>query len=239
MIFGDVITDPTFPPLLSGEKVSRDVDPFIKAVGASMMGCDPGTVFYAEDTNTLSAAITLAPEVPLKESVSVIHAVMLSLADSLGALGPPELAVHFVWPSQLKINAARCGELQFKASTTQPDEIPEWLVIGLRVPFVRPESLEAGSDPSQTWLYEEGCIELTVPQIIESWSRHTLVWLNTFEDAGYQAIQDHWRAKCDSIGSDITYPAEGTFVGTDGQGSLLLKRDGLTSIHHLIDEMTP
>ena len=34
-------------------------------------------------------------------------------------------------------------------------------------------------------------------------------------------------------------PAEGTFVGTDGQGSLLLKRDGLTSIHHLIDEMTP
>ena len=126
MIFGDVITDPTFPPLLSGEKVSRDVDPFIKAVGASMMGCDPGTVFYAEDTNTLCAAITFAPEVPLKESVSVIHAVMLSLADSLGALGPPELAVHFVWPSQLKINAARCGELQFKASTTQPDLFLPW-----------------------------------------------------------------------------------------------------------------
>lgn len=239
MIFGDVITDPTFPPLLSGEKVARDLDPFAKAVGASMMSCDPGTVFYAEDSDTLRAAITLAPELPLKESVSVIHALMLSLADSLGALGPPELAVHFVWPSQLKINAARCGELRFKASTTQPDEIPEWLVIGLRVPFVRPESLEAGSDPSQTWLYEEGCIELTVPQIIESWSRHTLVWLNTFEDEGYQAIQDHWRAKCDSIGSDIIYPAEGTFVGTDGQGSLLLKRDGLTSIHHLIDEMTP
>ncbi len=28
-------------------------------------------------------------------------------------------------------------------------------------------------------------------------------------------------------------------LGTDGQGSLLLKRDGMTSIHHLIDEMTP
>ena len=99
MIFGDVITDPTFPPLLRGEKLARDVDPFMKAIGASMMGCDPGAVFYAEDSDTLRAAITLAPEVPLRDSVSVIHAVMLSLADSLGALGPAELAVHFVWPS--------------------------------------------------------------------------------------------------------------------------------------------
>jgi BirA family biotin operon repressor/biotin-[acetyl-CoA-carboxylase] ligase len=237
VIYGDVITDPTFPPLLNGEKVSKDVDPFIKAVGASMMGCDPGTVFYAEDSETLRAAITLAPEVALKDSISVIHALMLSLADSLGALGPPELAVHFVWPCQFKVNAARCGELQFKASTTEPDSVPDWLVVGLTIPFVRPESIEPGSDPSQTWLHEEGCIELTVPQVIESWSRHSLVWLNSFEDKGYQAIQDHWRAKCDSIGSDVTYPHEGTFVGTDDNGSLLLKRDGMTSIHHLIDEM--
>jgi len=237
VIYGDVITDPTFPPLLTGEKVSKDVDPFIKAVGASMMGCDPGTVFYAEDSETLRAAITLAPELALKDSISVIHALMLSLADSIGALGPPELAVHFVWPCQFKVNAARCGELRFKASTTDPDSVPDWLVVGLTVPFVRPESIEPGSDPSQTWLHEEGCVELTVPQVIESWSRHSLVWLNSFEERGYQAIQDHWRAKCDSIGSDVVYPNEGTFVGTDGNGSLLLKRDGITSIHHLIDEM--
>ena len=239
MIYGNVITDPTFPPLLTGEKVAKDVDPFFKAVGASMMGCDPGTVFYAEDPETLRVAITLAPELALKDSISVIHALMLSVADGLGALGPPELAVHFVWPCQFKVNAARCGELRFKASTTEPDSVPDWLVVGLTIPFVRPESIEPGSDPSQTWLHEEGCIELTVPQVIESWSRHSLVWLNSFEDKGYQAIQDHWRAKCDSIGSDVTYPGEGTFVGTDNHGSLLLKRDGMTSIHHLIDEMVP
>jgi len=132
VIYGDVITDPTFPPLLTGEKVSKDVDPFIKAVGASMMGCDPGTVFYAEDSETLRAAITLAPELALKDSISVIHALMLSLADSIGALGPPELAVHFVWPCHFKVNAARCGELRFKASTTDPDSVPDWLVVGLR-----------------------------------------------------------------------------------------------------------
>ena len=107
MIYDELVTDPTFPPLLTGEKLAKDVDPFIKAVSASMIGCDPGVVFYAEDSSTLKAAITLAPEVPLKNSISVAHALMLSAADSLGALGPPELAVHFVWPSQFKINAAR------------------------------------------------------------------------------------------------------------------------------------
>ena len=68
MIYGNVITDPTFPPLLTGEKVAKDVDPFFKAVGASMMGCDPGTVFYAEDPETLRVAITLAPELALKDN---------------------------------------------------------------------------------------------------------------------------------------------------------------------------
>jgi BirA family biotin operon repressor/biotin-[acetyl-CoA-carboxylase] ligase len=66
-----------------------------------------------------------------------------------------------------------------------------------------------------------------------------LVWLNSFEDKGYGGIQDHWRAKCDSIGSDVTHPKTGTFVGTDENGNLLLKCDGMTSIHSLIDEMAP
>ena len=49
MIYDELVTDPTFPPLLTGEKLAKDVDPFIKAVSASMIGCDPGIVFYAED----------------------------------------------------------------------------------------------------------------------------------------------------------------------------------------------
>ena len=91
MIYDELVTDPTFPPLLTGEKLAKDVDPFIKAVSASMIGCDPGIVFYAEDPRTLKAAITLAPEVPLKDSISVAHALMLSAADSLGLWAHPSL----------------------------------------------------------------------------------------------------------------------------------------------------
>ena len=237
MIYDGLITDPTFPPRLTGEKVAKNVDPFMKAVSASMIGVDPGTVFFAENSDTMQVAITLAPEIPLNQSVGVCHALMLSLADSLGALGPPELAVHFSWPFQFKVNAASCGELKYKASTKKADEVPDWLVVGITLPFIRPELIEPGSDPTTTWLYEEGCIELEVPQLIESWSRHSLVWLNTIESSGYAGIQDHWRAKCDTIGTHVSYPQKGTFVGTDEFGSLLLKQGVMTSVHSLIEEV--
>lgn len=233
----ELITDPTFPPLLRGEKVAATIDPVQKAVAASVMGIDPGVIFYAEREDLLNLALVLAPETPLAESVGVCHAAMLALADSLGSLGPPELAVHFSWPFGLKVNGAHCGTLTCQASTTESSAIPDWLVIGVEVPFMRPANLEPGEQPESTWLYEEGCIEMTVPQVIESWSRHVLIWLRTFEEGGYTAVQEHWRAKCDRLGQEVQHPKPGTFVGTNERGGLLLRQDGLTEIFELTGQL--
>lgn len=232
-----LITDPTFPPLLRGEKVGATINPFQKAVAASVMGTEPGVIYFAEREDLLHLALVLAPETPLSECIGVCHAAMLALADSLGALGPPELAIHFNWPFSLKVNGAHCGVLTCQASTTNPSDIPNWLVIGVEIPFMRPAGLEPGENPESTWLYEEGCVELTVPQVIESWSRHALIWLRAFEDGGYQSIQHHWRAKCDTIGQQIDSPASGTFVGTNEAGGLLLRNNGLTDTYELTGQL--
>jgi BirA family transcriptional regulator, biotin operon repressor / biotin---[acetyl-CoA-carboxylase] ligase len=237
-MMGELITDPTFPPLLRGEKVAATVDPFLKALSAAELGVDPGTVFYSEKNETLQAAIVLAPEQTLINSLGVCHALMLSVSDSLGALGPAELAVHFTWPFGFKVNGARCGHVKCAASTQDPEATPDWLVVGVEIPFMRPAHVEPGNHPDQTWLYEEGCVELTVPQVIESWSRHCLVWLNTFQDEGYVRIQDHWRAKCDTLGEHVTYPEAGLLVGTNEQGAMLLRQDGITQIQCLTKQMT-
>jgi biotin-(acetyl-CoA carboxylase) ligase len=237
MISSQLVVDPTFPPLLRGEKVEGTINPFQKAVAASVMGTDPGVIFFAEREDALHLAMVLAPETALSECVGVCHAAMLAVADSLGALGPPELAIHFGWPFDFKVNGAKCGALSCQASTADPADIPDWLVIGIEIPFMRPADLEPGENPESTWLYEEGCVELTVPQVIESWSRHALIWLRAFEDGGYESIQDHWRAKCDSIGREIESPATGTFVGINETGGLLLRRDGLTDIYALTGQL--
>lgn len=214
---------PSFPPMFRGEALRADMDPFTKAISSAMRGIDPGLIVWSEDTTTARAALVLAPEEPLKSAIGVVFAAALGLSDSLGALAPPEVAVHFVWPDRVKINGALCGHLSAAASTADADKEPNWVVVGIDVPLLPIRDNEPGSTPDQTTLAEEGCGEITVAELISSWSRHTLVWINRYVDDGMGPLHRAWRSKCDSIGEVIETPNPGVFMGLDELGGMLLK----------------
>ena len=220
--------DPTFPPLLSGEAVAAHLDPFDKALSSVLGAVDPRRVFWSRDANAMRAALVLAPEMPLADAMGAVFAVQLGLSDSLGALAPPEVAVHFIWPGGVKVNGARCGRTRAAASTAAPKEEPDWLIIGVEQP-VRPVSgHEPGATPDQTTLLEEGCVDITASGLIESWSRHTLVWINRFLHEGMEPLHVAWQGKCDAIGERVEYPESGVFVGMDEKGGMLLRDGGRT-----------
>lgn len=214
---------PTFPPLLRGERVPPHADPFLKAVTAAMRGCDPGLVLWSDDAAKLRVALVLAPEMPLDSALGAAYAVQLGFADSLGALGPPEVAVHFEWPDRIKVNAARCGRLRYSAATADGRAEPDWLVIGLDVLLLPLRAGDPGETPDETTLYDEGCVDLTATQMIESWSRHMLVWLNRFLDEGLAPLHRAWSEKCDTLGKPVAYPESGVFMGLDEYGNMLLR----------------
>ncbi|MDX1560844.1 MAG: biotin/lipoate--protein ligase family protein, partial [Marinobacter sp.] len=87
----------------------RNTDPFDKAVSQAIAGVDSGTIFYSEAGDTLGAALVLAPETPLEEAIQAVYVAQIGLAESLGALAPPEVPVHFQWPDRIKVNGAVCG----------------------------------------------------------------------------------------------------------------------------------
>ena len=101
--------EPTFPPLLTGEEAAPGTDPFDKAVAAALMGCDAGLLVWSGRADALSAAVVFAPECPLEQAIGIGFAVSVGFVDSLGALAPPEVAVHHVWPGRFKVNGADCG----------------------------------------------------------------------------------------------------------------------------------
>ncbi|MHA1189536.1 MAG: DUF4444 domain-containing protein [Alphaproteobacteria bacterium] len=225
------IPQPSFPPLLSGRSVAARLDPFEKALAATITdGVEPGAVYFSETDDALRAAIVLAPELPLADAIGVVLAVQLGLADSIGALAPPEVAIHFRWPDRMKVNGALCGRFQVAASTTDPDTEPDWLIVGVNVPVQVTTGAEPGERVDETVLHEEGCADLTVPQIIESWSRHMLVWINRFVSDGIAPLHEAWRGKCDSLGEEITDPEPGLFVGLDEKGGMLLRHEGTSKI---------
>ena len=89
-------------------------------------------------------AIVLAPEQPLEPSMPIVLIALLGLADGLGSLVPPVVAVTFGWPDRIEVNGGAVGGVRFACAATEAAEaVPDWLVIGFGVAMRGPRT-EAG-----------------------------------------------------------------------------------------------
>lgn len=231
---------PTFPPLLKGEETLHGIDPFAQAVATATLGTDPGLICWARDESALRAALVLTPEAPLECAIGITFAVALGFGDALGALAPPEVAVHYAWPNGFKVNGADCGAMRVAASDSKPKAEPDWLVIGIEIPYLPPSNdstaeIEPGKRPDQTSLIEEGCIDVTPLKLLESGSRHTLVWINRWLDDGFQPLHAAWCERAWGIGEELPPDSSGggTFMGLDELGGMLVKTARRTELRPL------
>ncbi|MEM9145837.1 MAG: DUF4444 domain-containing protein [Pseudomonadota bacterium] len=225
------LDDLTFPPLFRGEAAPTGVDPFAKAISTAALGCDPGLIVHNTGGDDLAAALVLAPDAPLADAMAMVFAAGLGFSDALGALAPPEVAIHLDWPNKIRVNGALCGRLRAAASIPDPSAQPDWLVVGLEIALRLADGQEPGADPDRTALSEEGCVEVEPLRLLESWSKHSLVWLNHWLDDGVRRLHTEWRTKAFGLGERVTIGDEhGTFVGLDEQGGLLLRQEDETRL---------
>lgn len=223
----------TLPPLMWGEAVPGDA--FGHAVRRAVLGCDAGLVAYHLGAASIEAALVVAPELPLARAMTMLPLCGVGFQNALGALAPPEVAVHLEWPGAIRVNGARCGGLRAMAASDDPEATPDWLVIGLTVPIL-PPSEDTGHSPDDTALLSEGCAEVDPPALLEAWARHTLSWLTRWEEDGPRALHAEWRGLAHGIGEEITVtdaqgtPQTGTFLGTDEAFGLLLRQGETTSL---------
>ena len=215
---------PTFPPLMSGHAVTGQDDPFEIARQKAVLGCDAGLVVYNLGADHMSAALVFAPEVPLRKAIAMIPACGAGFQNALGALAPPEVAVHLEWDGPVRINGARCGRMRAAASTQNPDEIPDWLVVGFDL-RLWPSETETGLTPDDTALYAEGCADVAAPELLEAWARHCLHWIARWEDTdGAKALHAEWRGLVHNIGETVTQGVlTGSFLGVDEDFGMLLR----------------
>ena len=221
---------PSFPPLFSGLAVESQVDPFDKACAEAARGCDAGLVVHDLGANLLRAALVFAPDVELVDAMAMLPLCGVGFQNALGALGPPEVAVHLEWAGGLRINGASCGTLRVAASSSNPRAEPDWMVIGLELPLW-PETDTPGDIPEQTALYAEGCADVNAMELLESWVKHTLVGINTWTEDGVKALHKDWRGLSYGIGEDITMnEVSGIFLGVDEQFGMLVRAADTTHL---------
>ena len=221
----ELVEGVSLPPLFTGEAVEA---PFAAAIQRAHEGTDAGLVTHWVRPDHLSAALVLAPEAPLKDAMAMAFAVANGFGDAFGALAPSEIACQFDWPGGIRINGAKCGGFRAAASTRDPEAEPDWLVIGLDVPFFAGSDVEPGEAPDRTTLWEEGCAEIASDRLLESWSRHTLVWIHEWLQSGMSRLHRDWLGRAWGHGTeiDVALPSRnrrGIFTGLDERGGLLLK----------------
>ncbi len=224
--------EPSLPPLFSGQAADA---PFEDAIAAARDGTDPGLLTHRIRPDHLTAALVLTPEAPLEDAMAMVLALGNGFADAFGALAPSEIACQFDWPGVIRINGARAGHLRAAAATTDPKEEPDWIVIGLDLRFFAGADHEPGETPDETTLWDEGCAEIEPRHLLESWSRHGLVWIHEWLSDGIGKLHRDWLGRAFEQGKETTIrlPSEtltGQFTGLDEKGGLLLTKDGATRL---------
>lgn len=216
------MSQPVFPPLLTGHPVKGGEEPFERAQAKAALGCDAGSVVYNIQADRLRVAIVFAPEVPLQDAMAMLPLCAVGFQNALGALAPPEVAVHLGWDGLICVNGAKCGQFYVAASTKDVDETPDWMVVGWELALIQ-TSDAPGATPDITALYDEGCADVSPPQLVESWSRHMLTWLNRWQDEGNAPLHREWMGLLRGVGEPLG--EHGVFVGADERFGMLI-RDG-------------
>lgn len=216
------------PPLMSSEPAIDD--PVDQACMRAMQGCDPGLVVYRIGPARLEAAIVYTPEIPLAQAMTMLPLSGVGFQNALGALAPPEVAVHLGWDGDIFVNGAKCGRLRAIAPETDPSAEPPWLIIGLELDLLD-DAARPGDTPDRTALFAEGCADVSPPHLLESWARHTMNWIRRWEEDGTKPLHAEWRGLVRDMGEIVTQgDLTGTFLGTDEDFGMLIRDQETTHV---------
>ncbi|MGI9507901.1 MAG: biotin/lipoate--protein ligase family protein [Geminicoccaceae bacterium] len=227
---------PHFPPVFRPYAITADLDPFERAVEMAKDGTDAGTLLWSPRQDVFECAVVLAPENSLEDSLPIVLVAGLGLGDALGALIPPVTAVTFGWPDRIELNGGLVGRIRLiLADTPNPTAIPDWLVVGFNIANAGHWRTDDQNAQHVTTLGEEGC-QFDLLDLLESFSRHFLAWINRWQTDGLQPVQQAWMSRTLEVGKPVSVEAdgrrrEGTFKGLNEKCGIELVDQGR---HHVI-----
>lgn len=229
-----MLPNPEFPPLLTGHAVPAQEDPLGMALEGARQGkFSAGDLCWSMAETHARGAIILEPECSLSRSLQMAPLLMVAIGDALGAIGPPNLALMYRWPSTLLVNGGEVGEVFLHApEDTGLGDIPDFIVLGFSVAMSLPSEVfdAPGLARNTTALFEEGCGDLDRTQVLEAVARHFLSWVDTWEHDGFGAAHADFRGRmqpADNVALQIgPVKYNGRMIGIDEDGGLLLDGAG-------------
>lgn len=211
------------PPLYRLVPVDSGDDVAAEARRLAADGADPATMVCAERDDRLACAVILHPDAPLAEACLAVYVGALGLGDALGAVVPAGLDLTYHWPNRIAANVATVAEIGIDAQDADP---AEWMILTAGV-AIRSDG-DAAPGFAATTLHDEGCVEVTVTALLESFARHFLTWVNRWQDDGFEPVRAMWLRHAPDHRKEIEIAVDGgtrrgVFGGIGDDGALLLE----------------
>jgi hypothetical protein len=178
-----------------------------------------GTLVYVGRFDLAEFAVVLEPAEPLNTARRAFYAGMVALTDALRAYAPPAKEVAVDWPDTVRIDGGLVGggRLGWPASADE-DEPPGWLVFGAMMRTVMMNDCDAGVHPLASALDEEGFGEAGAVQMTESFARHLMRAIDSWQVDGFDSVAREYLSRVP--------PARQTLRRIDDCGDLLTRRTG-------------
>lgn len=227
-----MIRQTRLPPIFRLQLIEPDLDVAAEAVRFANADGDPATIICAEREDVLDCGIILHPETDLNDAMLVIYVAALGLGDALGTVVQAGIDMTFRWPDIIEANLASVARLDLII----PDEakgtdIPDWIIARMTTQVGDLDGDWRDGPFPETSLAGEGCVEVTTGQLLESFSRHFLTWLNRWQQDGFDPVRAMWLRHAGSHGAEIdlttaTGRHHGVFSGIGDDGALELDQGG-------------
>jgi hypothetical protein len=148
-----------------------------------------GTLVYVGRFDLAEFAVVLEPDEPLRTARRALYAGMTALSDALLAYAPPEKLVTIDWPDTIRIDGGLVGggRLGWPPGADE-DEPPPWLVFGAMIRTVSMTGEEPGVHPLASALEQEGFGDVGAAQVTESFARHLMVAIDTWQSDGFGGL---------------------------------------------------
>jgi biotin-(acetyl-CoA carboxylase) ligase len=183
-----VASELALPPPFSAVRLREVGDAFEHAISiAAEQGA--GTLVYVGRFDLAEFAVVLEPDEPLLKARRVFYAGMAALADALATYAQPETSIIIDWPGSLFVNQGLVGggRLAWPRGVSE-DETPQWLVFGGMIRTVSMTGNEPGLNPLVTALEEEGFTDVLSSHVVESFARHLMVALDSWQETGFATV---------------------------------------------------
>ena len=211
-----IASELALPPPFSAVRLREVGDAFAHAISvAAEQGA--GTLVYVGRFDLAEFAVVLEPDEPLLKARRVFYAGMAALADALATYAQPETSIIIDWPDSLLVNQGLVGggRLAWPQDAREIDT-PPWLVFGGMIRTVSMTGTEPGLNPLVTALEEEGFTDVMSNHVVESFARHLMVALDSWQESGFGAVAKSYLERL---------PREpGVRRDIDDNGDLLIRR---------------